>query len=345
MGHRFSIPDKLVVGLISFSAGALSAAIVLSRNKSPPITDIRAIGSSQNSAHLQVTTSASGSAHRKEANTPEAPVQQRPNPMLGVQPVREGDFAVTPGVVWEGTVTLSRSAARAAKKGFEPRHLRRRILCADALEVLGSCGDGGLGGHVITSMPCSDELSNMGLTLPQYREWFSAAARAVLLACPADNFVIFYQSDEVSSHGQWHSKFAWIHAEAEQVGAVLLWHKVMCIRPPDKEKANLRPGYSHMVCFSRKLRVDDAVQQPDVLSSRGDMLWPKAMGQDACKLACRFVYKRMLRAGRSDEASTTVVDPFCGRGTAVAVANLCGLHGYGIERSRKRCVAAAKEVL
>jgi hypothetical protein len=52
------------------------------------------------------------------------------------------------------------------------------------------------------------------------------------------------------------------------------------------------------------------------------------MGADACRLACRFVLE--------NTATRTVVDPFCGKGTVLAVANALGLCAVGVEISRKR---------
>ena len=53
------------------------------------------------------------------------------------------------------------------------------------------------------------------------------------------------------------------------------------------------------------------------------------MGSRACEAACRFLL---------DETSASrVVDPFCGRGTLLAVANALGLDALGIELSGKRC--------
>jgi len=58
------------------------------------------------------------------------------------------------------------------------------------------------------------------------------------------------------------------------------------------------------------------------------------MGTRACHAACRFLL---------DETSARrVVDPFCGQGTVLAVANALGLDALGVELSGKRCRAARK---
>lgn len=52
------------------------------------------------------------------------------------------------------------------------------------------------------------------------------------------------------------------------------------------------------------------------------------MGLDAARAAVRFI--------RTQTQSHTVVDPFCGVGTALAAANEAGLHAVGVERSARR---------
>jgi tRNA G10 N-methylase Trm11 len=52
------------------------------------------------------------------------------------------------------------------------------------------------------------------------------------------------------------------------------------------------------------------------------------MGRRACELACRFVL--------THTKSHTVVDPFCGHGSVLAVANHLGLEAVGVELSPKR---------
>jgi len=66
-----------------------------------------------------------------------------------------------------------------------------------------------------------------------------------------------------------------------------------------------------------------------VLPDAGEMPWSRAMGTRACEAACRFLL--------AETSARRVVDPFCGKGTVLAVANLLGLDALGIELSAKRC--------
>mmetsp|Transcript_27730 Transcript_27730/g.81518 ORF Transcript_27730/g.81518 Transcript_27730/m.81518 type:complete len:89 (+) Transcript_27730:1-267(+) len=78
------------------------------------------------------------------------------------------------------------------------------------------------------------------------------------------------------------------------------------------------------------------------------------MGADACDAACTLIahacaydnqrgaeYGATAGVGQSKACpSPVVIDPFCGHGTAIAVANEFGLDSLGVELSRKRCRAA-----
>jgi len=66
----------------------------------------------------------------------------------------------------------------------------------------------------------------------------------------------------------------------------------------------------------------------DVLPSLGEMVWARAMGADICNAVASFLL--------AHTACRTVVDPFCGHGTMLAMANTRGLDAIGIESSRKR---------
>jgi tRNA G10 N-methylase Trm11 len=60
------------------------------------------------------------------------------------------------------------------------------------------------------------------------------------------------------------------------------------------------------------------------------------MGEVACRVASRFL--------RDETATRLVVDPFCGEGSTLAMANAFGLAAIGIDLSGKRCKAAIQQV-
>ena len=184
------------------------------------------------------------------------------------------------------------------------------------------------GTSVITSLPDVSELA--GQSFEAWRAWFVLAARAVIRWIPADGVAIFFQSD-VRHQGTWVDKGYLVLRAAEDEGAHLQWHKIVC-RKPAGSLSQGRASYSHMLCLSRENRDPPKTPSADVLPDAGIMPWSKAMGAEACRAACRYL---------CDETATrTVVDPFCGRGTALAVANAFGLDAVGIERHAARCRVA-----
>jgi hypothetical protein len=80
------------------------------------------------------------------------------------------------------------------------------------------------------------------------------------------------------------------------------------------------------------VRAEPARSTADVIPLAGATTWTRGMGLTVCGIACRFVLEHTT--------TRTVVDPFCGHGTVLAVANEMGLRAVGVERSRKRAEIA-----
>lgn len=167
------------------------------------------------------------------------------------------------------------------------------------------------------------------LPFPAWRAWFIDAAAAVLRACPPEGVAIFYQTD-IRHEGRWIDKSHLVQLAADRSGHQLVWHKIACRKPAGTITLG-RPAYAHLLCFSAAPR-PEPVALPDVFAT-GAMTWSRATGVDACRLACTYILRHT--------ATRTVVDPFCGRGTVLAVANTLGLAAVGIDHSPKRCRAAA----
>lgn len=203
----------------------------------------------------------------------------------------------------------------------------RTVWCEDALPWL-ERNTPLLGCSVITSLP--DVSGFAGLGLPEWRGWFIAAAGLTLSATPDDGVTIFYQTD-IKRDGSWVDKSYLCHRAAEQQGASLLWHKIACRKPAGQVNLG-RPAYSHLLCYSRGVRDHSATAYPDVLTTTGEMTWSQAMGLEACKLACKYVL--------SHTSTRTIVDPFCGWGSVLAVANALGMNAVGVELAKKRAKKA-----
>jgi hypothetical protein len=185
---------------------------------------------------------------------------------------------------------------------------------------------------VVTSLP---DVSELPLDLTSWRAWFVGAVARVVRWVPSAGIAVFYQSD-VRVRGEWIDKGYLVMRGAEEAGARAIWHKIVC-RKPAGTIARGRPSYSHMIAVSVTPRAPAQRPGPDVLPDAGLMLWSRGMGVAACRVACQFL--------RDETSTRTVVDPFCGRGTVLAVANAMGFEAIGVELSGKRCRAARALVL
>ena len=157
-----------------------------------------------------------------------------------------------------------------------------------------------------------------------------SAAELVLAATPDEGVTIFYQTD-IKRDGVWVDKGQLCHRAAQQRGCALLWHRVVCRRPAGQPNFG-RPAFSHLLCYSRGVRDQPSPAYPDVLPATGKMTWSQAMGLEACKLACKYVL--------SHTSTRTIVDPFCGWGSVLAVANALGMNAVGVELAKKRAKKA-----
>lgn len=186
---------------------------------------------------------------------------------------------------------------------------------------------------IVTSMPDHSELPQLGVE--GWKRWFTATAEVACRQVAEEAVTIFFQTD-VKHDGRWIDKGYLVSVGAERAGSHLLWHKVVCRSTPGTVGFG-RPAYAHLLCFSRGLRLTPAQSSADVLPALGEMPWSRAMGVDACRAVARFLLKHT--------ACRTVVDPFCGVGTMLAVANEEGLDAIGVELSRRRASKARNLLL
>jgi hypothetical protein len=202
----------------------------------------------------------------------------------------------------------------------------RTIHCTDALPwleaqpILQGCS-------LITSLP---DVSEVAMPLPEWKRWFIAAAGRVFARVPDDGVAIFYQTD-IKPSGVWIDKAHLVQRAADDAQVPLIFHKVVCRKPPGSITFG-RPSYAHLLCFSRGLTLDYARSTADVIVDGGESTWSRGMGVESCRIACRYV--------RTSTPTRTVVDPFCGQGMVLAVANALGLDAVGVELNRKRAQRA-----
>lgn len=181
---------------------------------------------------------------------------------------------------------------------------------------------------VLTSLPDVAEFRHRDAR--RWQTWFVQAAELVVRMTPRTTAAVFYQTD-VKRDGVWIDKSYLLQQAAAAAGAALLWHKIVC-RAPAGQATFARPGYAHLLCFAHELRDPIEAATADVLPELGPMTWARAMGLAATRAAVTWLRER---AG-----ARVIVDPFCGVGTALAVANAQGLAAIGVERNAGRAAKA-----
>ena len=210
-----------------------------------------------------------------------------------------------------------------------PRAPSREVRCGDGVAFLS--GARLPPGHaVVTSLPDHSELPSLGVE--GWRRWFVEVSALACAAVDEQAVAVFFQTD-VKHDGGWIDKGHLVHRGADEAGARLLWHKVVCRAPPGTTTYG-RPAFAHLLAFSRGLRLEPGQSSPDVLPRLGEMTWARAMGREPCEAVARFLL--------AHTACRTVVDPFCGLGTMLAVANAHGLDALGVERSPRRAERAGR---
>lgn len=208
-----------------------------------------------------------------------------------------------------------------------PAPARRTVLTGDGVAWLRQAALPGTHA-VVTSLPDVSEVPRLGL--PGWRAWFVETAALICAQVAPEAVAVFYQTD-IRRDGRWIDKGALVAEGAARASSACLFHRIVC-RVPAGRPTFGRPGYAHLMAFSREHRVSAREEAADVLPGLGGMPWVRAMGTAACEEVCRF----LLRS----TGCRVVVDPFCGWGTMLAVANAYGLDALGVELSGRRASRA-----
>ncbi len=180
----------------------------------------------------------------------------------------------------------------------------------------------------VTSLPDYSEFP--GKTLKEWQEWFINTAQLIINKTPKSGVTIFYQSD-IKHEGRWIDKAFLCQKAAEKEQSFLLWHKVIS-RVPIGTTTYKRPSYSHILCFSKELKLAFSDSTPDILDHIGNQSWKRGMGFNACMIIAKFI--------KDQVSSQVIINPFCGHGSMLAIANYFQLDAIGIERSKKRASEA-----
>lgn len=178
-------------------------------------------------------------------------------------------------------------------------------------------------GAVVTSLPDPENI-----IFPEGSEyvgkpwhWFRAAIRASAQACHPEAPLVFRQTDrrDNGTHSKAHLLFDVLLADSSPYR--LLWHKIVLHQDPETTDLH-RPTFAHLLAFGQKGVKPGGghTRFPDVLRP-GDKLYQNGMGLATAERLVQFAARR----------DTTIVDPFCGRGTVPALADALGYHGVGVD--------------
>jgi hypothetical protein len=197
----------------------------------------------------------------------------------------------------------------------------KQIIHADAIEWLNK--NTLKGASIVTSLPDISEFPKF--SIEEWKNWFIETAKLVMTKCPDEGVSIFYQSD-IKRDGQWIDKSYLIQKAAEQVGQIMVTHKIVC-RVPAGINTQTKVGYSHLMCFSKSSQPELIKGFADVLPETGETTWERGMGIKVCQLACQMV--------KEYTSTRTIVDPFCGHGALLEIVVQSGLSAIGVDHKLK----------
>lgn len=207
---------------------------------------------------------------------------------------------------------------------------------------------------VITGLPDISEIKP-SLSPAEYEEWCADVVfRLLQLIRPEQVLILYVTPGRWSGEGgAWLDKGFCAQLGARRAGAACVWQKVVLIQDSaGRRRGGLRPGFVNMLCFSKRHRVPRDFTTVDVLADRGHMSWSHAIGEEACRHAVEYCLHHVGRpagggtAPAADEhgPGVPILNPFCGYGSVLAVANAYGLDAFGMDISLKCCKKAAQHV-
>ena len=183
-------------------------------------------------------------------------------------------------------------------------------------------------------------LANRGqlMSVEAYGRWLANTTALIVAKLEGGCAAVFYQTDTRSTEDGYIDKSYFVTQGALAAGGTILFHKIVLRSPPDNPTTGLNPAFTHLLAFGSPrgcpaLSPDGpgARSCPDVCS-KGTADWPKGTGPLAASHAVKY-----LRDGLKCE---TILDPFCGTGCVLAVAEFYGCRAAGVELHKGRARAA-----
>lgn len=189
----------------------------------------------------------------------------------------------------------------------------KEIIQGDALDWLYK--NKGLGA-VITSPPDAEEVNK---DINAWADWFSYAVKLCFKATQKDTPTIFYVTDR-KYNSEIISKPNLIFNVANKLKRKLMFHKIALRKPVNSIELH-RPSYTHLLAFNTINKAYPTnIQGADVFE-RGKVIYKNGMGLSAAILSVK--YAKLF--------TDTIINPFSGSGTVLAVAESYGVNSIGIE--------------
>jgi hypothetical protein len=198
----------------------------------------------------------------------------------------------------------------------------REVICGDSLDILKGFKDLHC---IITSLPDMEEI---GLkNIPDYYHWMEKACDTLIGTLSQKGIIFFYQTNR-KYQGTVIDKNQLITTKFFMAGYSKVFEKIVLRQAPDTVD-RYRPTYTNLFAFSETLKAHQPT--PDVIY-RGEMLYKNAMGMNAIKVCLDYV--------REHVECRLVLDPFCGQGSVLKVANDYGYDSIGIDILPEQCEIA-----
>ena len=182
--------------------------------------------------------------------------------------------------------------------------------------------------NVVTGICDMEEMNETDAD--KYLQFFSTVAALIFSKLDPYGYAIFIQTDRKYQRALI-DKSHILSTIAYENGMKIIWHKIVLHR--DVNSTNLhRPTYAHMLCYSKLGSTGAAF--PDVIPV-SYALYKNGTPVEAAVRAVKFIKD-------NNKHDTTIIDPFVGRGTILAVANNLGLRAVGIDIDQDQ-VSRAKQ--
>jgi len=198
----------------------------------------------------------------------------------------------------------------------------RKVICGNSLNLLNNYENVKA---IITSLPDMEEIGETKIY--KYHLWLFVACEKLRNSIDENGVIFFYQTNR-KYKGTLIDKNSLITSQFIPYEFNKVFEKIILRKEPETID-RYRPTYTTLTAFSKTLKAGQPT--PDIIH-RGNMMYKNAMGENAIKVCLDFVKKNV--------ETDTILDPFCGRGSVLRLANFYGYNAIGIDIDPKQCEIA-----